>query len=187
VDAAQYDTSIVLDRASTDGAAHDGVIGENELQGGYVLIFPAANHACVRMIVRNSATIAGSTREITLDLDMPIPEALTADSALAEAMASPYLKVVTAVSELRSVVCIPEVRATDGQWFWGKKDGVAWAAPSAGAGAGNSDRSVCFRYNGSIDEVATTGYGSIQAQHAGTVLTNAYAGGQGAPFFILHI
>ena len=187
VDAAQYDTSIVLDRASTDGAAHDGVIAKDELMGGWVFIFPSANHAAVRMIVGNSATIAGSTREIQLDLDMPIPEALTADSAVAEAMASPYLNVVTAVSEYRAVVGVPTVRATTGTWFWLQTWGPCWCASAAGAGLGASDQNLCFRYNGAIDEIATTGYNSIQAQHAGFVMSHAYNNTQGAPFFMLQI
>lgn len=190
VSAAAGATSLVIDRPTTAGAAHNGIIAENELQGGYIVVFPTIpsnNKVFVRQITGNSAAPITAANEMTVYLDSPTPIAVVADTSYAEAMASPYLNVVTAASEVASVIGVPTVAATDGQYFWLQTWGPVWLATSAGCGAGNSDRNVCFRYNGSGDEVATTGYGSIQAQHAGFILANAYGGGQGAPFIMLQI
>lgn len=183
-------TSLTIDRPTTAGAAHNGIIAEDELVGGYIVVFPTIpsnNKVFVRQIIGNTAAPITAAAEMTIYLDSPTPIAVVADTSYAEAMASPYLNVVTAVSEVASIIGVPTIAATDGQFFWLQTWGPIWIATSAGCGAGNSDRNVCFRYNGSGDEVATTGYGSIQAQHAGFILANAYGGGQGAPFIMLQI
>jgi hypothetical protein len=186
--AAKGALSIVLHASATDGAAHNGLIAKNELVGGYVVVFPAAtNHAFVRRIVSNSACTISQANDCTIEVDAPIPVALTT-SDTGEAMASPYLNVKTASSTYASVVGVPAVAATDGTWFWLQTWGVCWIATSAECGAGENDRNVVFRYNGSGDECAYNGtYNTAKAQQAGFILANAYGGTQGAPFIMLQI
>jgi len=182
--------AITITTTDTDGAGGDGAIAADELVGGYVVVFPAAsNHAFVRQITSNTYVIASGTHvhTMTIGLDSPTPIAITT-SDKAECMASPYLNVITASSEARSIVGVPTVAATTGQFFWLQTWGPCWIATSAECGAGSNDRNVVFRYNGSGDECAYAGtYNSAKAQQAGHILTNGAGTGQGAPFIMLQI
>jgi hypothetical protein len=152
------------------------------------VVFPAAsNHAFTRRIISNSACTISQANDCTIEIDTPTPVAITT-SDKGEAMASPYWKVVTAVSTYASVIGVPAVAATDGKFFWLQTWGPIWIATSAECGAGENDRNVVFRYNGSGDECAYAGtYNSAKAQRAGFILANAYNGTQGAPFIMLQI
>jgi hypothetical protein len=135
-DAAAGVRSIVLHSSATDGAAHNGLIAKDELKGGYVVVFPAAsNHAFTRRIISNSACTISQANDCTIEIDTPTPVAITT-SDKGEAMASPYWKVVTAVSTYASVIGVPAVAATDGKFFWLQTWGPIWIATSADCGAG---------------------------------------------------
>ncbi len=184
--AAAGDSSIVLDVAATDGDAGDGAIAANELAGGYVVVFPHSSNSFTRQIVGNTAVEAGGG-EITLTLDDPIPVALVADSDHGEAMASPYLDVRTGTGSTSSIVGIPTVAATVGQFLWLQKKGISWVAPQAEVSVGNNNREVVFRHDGSIDEHDYSDANVAKGQHAGYVVQNASGAGQGAPFVMFDI
>ena len=64
---AQGDVLLAIDVALTDGALGNGVIGEDELAGGYLTLFTDVMHSYTRMIVANTATNEGiglSNREV---------------------------------------------------------------------------------------------------------------------------
>jgi len=176
-------TEIVIDVAGTDGVNGDGVIAANELEGGTVVVYPHSDNSFTRGIVRNTATTGAGP--MTLTLDAPIPVALTAASMHAECMASLYLNVKTLTSTTTSVVGVPTVAATVGQYLWLQTWGPCWIAPQAEVSVGNNNRRVVFRHDGSIDEDDVADANVSKGQIAGFVLANAPGGGQGAPFIML--
>jgi hypothetical protein len=175
---------ITITAAATAGKAHNGVIAADELVGGYVVVFPAStNHAFIRQIIANSVCIISQANTLSLTLDSPTPLAITT-AATAECMGSPYLDVITAASQIKPVIGVPTVAATDGQFFWLQTWGPCWCAPAADVGTGNDNAKVLFVANGSLAKATT---GIITDQPAGFVLSQVYGGGQGAPFFMLQI
>ena len=182
--ALQYATTVVIDVGGSDGAAGDGVIAVNELAGGYLVVFDADAKAYTRQIVSNTAVATG---EMTLVIDQPIPLALITDTDHAECMASPYLNLQANTDTISSVLGIPTLIATSGQYFWLQTWGPVWIAPQGAVSTGNNDRQVVFRHDGSIDQHDYSDAVVQFAQHAGFVLANASGGGQGAAFIMLQI
>ena len=184
--AVQYATTIVIDVAASDGRSGDGVIAENYLAGGYVVIFDASNKAINRQIVSNTA-VAGGGGEMTVVLSDPIPKALIEDTDHAECMASPYSYVGLSTSEKYAVVGMPVLVYTTGQFGWLQTWGSCWIAPQAAVGSGSNNRICVFRHDGSIDELDYSDAQNSKGQIAGYVKQNAQAGGQGAAFIELQI
>ncbi len=182
--AVQYATTIVIDVAASDGRSGDGVIAENYLAGGYVVIFDASNKAINRQIVSNTAVATG---EMTVVLSDPIPMALIEDTDHAECMASPYSYVSLSTSEKYAVVGMPVLVYTTGQFGWLQTSGPCWIAPQAAVGSGSNNRICIFRHDGSIDELDYSDAYNSKGQIAGYVMQNAQAGGQGAAYINLQI
>jgi len=120
-------------------------------------------------------------------LDQQIPVELVADTMHGECMASPYLNVQATADSISSVMGIPTLVATVGQYLWLQTWGPVWIAPQGEVSIGNNNRNVVFRHDGSIDEYDATDAYTIKAQHAGFVLANAPGGSQGAAFIFLQI
>jgi len=179
-------TLITLDVAAGDGVNTDGEIGANELAGGFIVVFPHAENSFVRKIISNTATVVGGG-EMAIAVDKPIPVALTVDIMHGECMASPYLNVQSLADAISSVIGIPTVAATVGQYLWLQTWGPIWIAPQGEVSLGNNNRQVVFRHDGGIDEYDAADPNTIKAQHAGFVLANAPGGGQGAAFIFLQI
>jgi hypothetical protein len=185
--AAAGDTSIYVTTDTNDNYA--GVAAKNELKGGNVVIFDAtgAEYGFTCGIIGNPALAAYGT--LRLDLDTPIPFALTT-SDYAEAIASPwYLVALGTGTEIAQGVCsacgVPAVRATTGQYLWVQTWGPCWVSPSVTAGVGDNNRGVWFQADGSItDQDASLGN---LGSYAGWVMANDHAAGQGAPFIYLMI
>ena len=184
--AAIGDTTIVLDVAGSDGDNGDGAIAADELEGGYLIIFPHSDNSINRMILSNTV-VAAEGGEMTLTLDAPLPVALTVDTDHGECMASPYLDVRSTTGGTTSVVGIPCVAATVGQYLWIQTWGPVWIAPQAAVSVGTNNRQVVFRHDGSIDEHDYSDANVAKGQHAGFVIQNAAGGGQGAAFIMLQI
>ncbi len=180
---------VEIEVAGTDGANHDGVILENELAGGYVVIFTDTMRTINRMILANTATGGGITHT-TITIDKPLPLPLVILNFHAECMANPYAGVQTGNFPKASVVGMPTMPATLALPFlWLQTWGPVWVTPSnLEGGILNDNQEVVFRGNGAIapckyDEPLY----SARAQHAGFVLPNLRTGAQGAPFVFLEI
>jgi len=170
-----------------DGIASDGNIGEDELAGGYAVIWPHADNTLNRRILHNTATTAaGQTMVLTLDKPTPIP--LTVAGVVnVECMASPYLNVQTGLDQYASKVGVPTMPAVLGEYLWLQTWGPVWIAPAGTVSVGVENRRVVFGGNGGVfDEDPTIAVREIQ-QYAGFVLANAPGDGQGAPFIFLQI
>lgn len=174
-------SSITADFGATDGAAHDGVLAEDELVGGFIVVFPHSSNTFVREIIGNTA-VASSGGEVTITLDSPTPCAVVVDVTHCEAMASPFLNVHSGTEDTTPVVGIPTYPATTGKFCWLQVSGPGWAAPQAEVGTGSNDMQVVFRHDGSVDEHDYSDANVSKGQHAGFVLARAYGGSQGAPF-----
>ena len=171
---------LTLDVQGTDGEGGDGAIAEDELVGGFIVVFPHSSNTFLRQIVGNTATTGAG--EMTVKLDSPTPAAVVVDVTHCEAMASPFRKVVSGNKPRQAVVGIPTYPAADGKCFWLLVSGVGWAAPQAEVGEADHDLEVVFRHDGSLDEHDYSDAYTTKQQHAGFVLTHAAAGTQGAPF-----
>lgn len=178
-------SQVKLDVQSGDGVGADGAIAEDELVGGYIVIFPHSSNTFVRRITANTVTTGAG--EITLTLNKPIPVALTLNVDHGEAMASSYLDVRTGnCSGRRPFLGKADVAATVGQYLWiHKRKGATWLAPQGEVGVGDNDNEVVWRHDGSLDEHDYNDAYTTKAQHAGKVLTRAAGETQGAPFIEL--
>ena len=180
---------LVADFGAADGAAADGVLAADELQNGYVIIFPHSANSMNRRIVSNTAVAAGGG-EVTLSLDFPLNIATVVDVTHVEAICSPYysVKASTTGDTARGFVGLPMVPATLAQFCWIQTWGPCWVAPQSDVGTGASNQQVVARYDGSIQahDYTDTTYSDKQ-QHVGFVLSHATAGTQGAPFIMLQI
>lgn len=184
--AAQGARTIVVTVGGGDGVLGGGDIGLNELAGGYIVIWPAdMSEAMNRRVVGNSAVTGGGAMTVTLD--RPLSGALVGTDH-AEIMASPYLNVQTTALAFgfHSVMGVPPIAATLGQYLWLQTWGPVWITPGGlgQASIGFLNRRVYFREDGSIDE-NPVGTAYADAQLAGYVLCNAPGEGQGAPFIQL--
>ena len=179
-------TSIVIDVAATDGVGADGAIAADELVGGSVVVFPHSSNSFTRRITANTAVVA-TGGECTLTLEKPIPVAITVDVDHCEACASPYLDVrTTNMGGTRPFLGKADVAATVGQFLWILVEcDLTWLAPQAQVGDAAHDNQIVFRHDGSLDEHDYSDAYTTKAQHAGTVMTRAAAGTQGAPFVAL--
>ncbi len=177
-------SQITLDVQGTDGVGGDGAIAEDELVGGYIVIFPHSANSFTRRITANTVTTGAG--EMTITLDKPIPVALTLNVDHGEAMASPYLDVRTGNhSGRRPQLGKADVAATVGQFLWIQKTGITWLAPQGEVGVGDNDNEVVWRHDGSLDEHDYNDAYTTKAQHAGHVMTRAAGETQGAPFVSL--
>jgi hypothetical protein len=184
--AAIGDRSLRCTFAATDGLANSGLVVEDELAGGTLVLFSDTVVTQTRGIIGN--TSLASTGEVTLYIDYPLQAAITAATSFIEAIASPYLDVRNSQDATKAVVGIPISAATTTYPFcWLQTWGPTWVAPAADVGAGGYKNQAVFRDDGSIgphdDADAVENY----AQHAGFVIQTAQAGGQGAPFIMLQI
>jgi len=174
----------IIDVSAAMGAAESGVIAEDELFGGQIVLMHAAGKIYTRDIVKNTAVATG---EMTVTTDHGLGVALTEDTDHAECMASPYLDVRAGASSSKSICGLPEAIATVGQYVWLQTWGPRWIAPQAAVGTSNNDRQVVFRHDGSVDQHDYSDANVAMGQHAGWNMANGIGGGQGAAFIFLQI
>ena len=178
--AAEY--TIIVTVGALDGIAGNGVIGENELRGGYIVIF-MPNAAINRRIVGNTVTTGTGPMTVTMDRPLGVIVPVTEH---AEIMHSPYKSVIQSLNDSYSVVGMPPVAAEVGEFLWLQTWGPVWAAAQGVVGVGQNKK-VVFRNDGSLDEFDPADIATYHAQEAGYVLCPSRTMGQGAPFFQLQL
>ncbi len=178
---------VSIDVGAGDGVLGNGAIAADELAGGNIVIYPHSQNTINRMIVANTATIAGGG-VMVVTIDKPLPCPLTHTTMHAECIANPYLKVQTGHLAYASVVGMPTMPATLALPFvWLQTWGPLWVNPQGHEGIGANNREVVFREDGSIDFHDPTDVTTKYGQHAGFVINDTTIGGQGAPFIFLQI
>lgn len=177
---------VTIDAA--DGRGADGAFLADELAGGYIVIFFAAMDNTVnRMVVANTATIAGGGA-MTITVDTPLPIALPA-GCNAEIIENPYFNVLNGNYDRRMVVGMPTRAAALGEFLWLQTWGPCWVVPTGVDFVTAENMLAMFRGNGSITEFIWNNPATGQPQIAGTVMVTHALGGarQGAPFVFLQI
>ncbi len=177
-----------------DGFAHNGNIAVNELAGGYITLFTGVGGQAVTMFLKKTASIPANTAvggggAMTINLDRPIPMALTTTS-VCEIMASPFFNLrqdAWTYWTRTPVKGMPMANAVIGQGLWFQIRGPRWIAPQANVGVGDHNVEVVFRYDGSLDRHAYGDAYLTYQQHAGYVMTVPNGSGQAAPFIFLEI
>ncbi len=156
---------------------------EDELRGGYLVIYLSDTNILQRGIIGNSVC---SSSTVTIYLDA----ALTVDIAAAtfcEALGNLYGNVLGASThgEYTSIVGVPTLPATVGQYVWVQTWGVIWLAGTVGIGANTTyERQLVFVGGGAVE----SHYAHVgdSAQNAGFII-QLDSGGSGPPFIMLQI
>lgn len=168
------------------GEDADGVIDEDELRGGHLVIHDqaAAYHIHNRGIIGNTALAATGT-EITLYLDAALVEAPTAADGV-EVNGNQYGYVSYHDSTYTSVMGLPNVNAAAAAYFWMQTWGICSLPPGvAGVGGAVSERQLIFRSNGTIESQNDEDVGEMQ--NAGFIVEKTSLGSDGSPFLMLQI
>lgn len=173
------DKEITLTTASPDGFGGAGTVTENELAGGFIVVFPGNNDEFVSRIVSN--TLAASTA-MTVTLQDEIPTAV-AIGEHAECMANQFLNLEIHVGNVNTPAAgVAHAKAATGKWFWVQTWGPCWVAPASGVLGAAREFEARFYDDGALRDEGTDGL-----QRAGYCLARGSTGGQGAPFFFLQI
>jgi hypothetical protein len=182
------DRQVTATFAVTDGYANSGLVLEDELAGGEIVVFSDTVVTQRRTIVGNTSVVVGGGTGI-IYVDTPWQAAIAVSGSYIEAMGSQFLDVRTADDQTKCVVGVPCAIATTTYPFcWLQTRGKCWVAPQSTVGNSASIRACYWRSDGSLDIRALAGTFHdvyVTDQYAGYVLQNAQAGTQGAPFFFL--
>ncbi len=170
---------------AADGYANSGLVVENELAGGYCVIFSNSVDTMFRGIIGNSAVASGGGTGI-IYVDEPFHVAIATADSFAEAIGSPYYDTKNDSDGTHSVVGVPVTAPTSGQNYWLQTWGPTWIAPQSGVGNSDLVRAGYWRHDGSLDIRGNIGT-NVTDQYAGYCLQNSQAGTQGAPFFMLQV
>lgn len=178
--------TLVVTVGEYDGRLGTGAIAANELSGGYIIIFPDGMGDTINRRITANTVVTASGGTMTVTVDKPLTVALTPDPH-AELLASPYLDVLEGNKDRQMIMGMPTMAADAEEYLWLQTWGPCWGTPVVGDWATIDSSLAMFRGNGSIAAFnqadPTTGIQQI----AGTVMTPAREGGQGAPFVWLQI
>lgn len=160
---------------------NEASVTENQLVGGYVLIWPAGGSQMVRGIIANTASTSAGI--VILTLDWPLDTALTTADAY-EVYASPFASISQAnTSGTLAFLGIPNRAAASGAFLWMKTWGPIFISPQSGIGAAYVQKGY-FRHDGSIDVRSNVGT-LVLDQEAGYCLVGSAAGD--GPLFMLTV
>ena len=175
--------------ADTDGVANDGVIATDELRGGLISIYRSTDRQ-QRGIIGNASRAAGDTTNTRVYLDAKLKTAVLENDNV-EVIGNPYINLRQGSLSGGSVMGMPAVLATEGQYFWIQTWGMCRVTPNAAElGANNAgDRQFVFDNYGSVtSHLVDHTDGTTSYQHAGFLVekTDSTAG-SAAPFINLQI
>jgi len=170
------------------GVLTTGVLAENELAGGYIVIGNGSGqHPQNRMIVSHPAltTTGGS---LTLKLDSPLERAVTAATTTIELMESPFycLKADNSGGEYVTYLGVATAEAVSGEFFWLQTWGPAWITSDGNTCDSAMDRTIVVVGDGSVrssnDVTLESGF-----QKVGIALDMSGSGASNAPFVLLQM
>ena len=178
-------STVVGDSEMTVPAGTHAAVTEDELRGGYALIFQggADNYTTVRQIIGNDASAADLAYKIRLDASLTY--AYVAATAAIEIYANPWASVRSG-GTFQAFAGLPAayVSATL-MYFWVQTKGICWpvAGPALGVdeGTGNGQFSGFWAANGTVvrADVALAGVtvpSANSAQYAGYVVAGDQEG-----------
>lgn len=169
----------VGDSEVTVPAATHAALTEDELAGGYIIIFDGStNNVQFRGIVGNAAAAANALFKVYLDA--ALTEAVVASTSACETYKSHFAAVNNSSSLSLPVLGVPAVKvtATD-TYFWLQVKGPCWIAPQTSVD-GHGGLGVMWRYDGSLEGVETALAVTVAtydtAQYAGHLLQGGASG-----------
>jgi len=169
------------DTAITIAADTHDAITEDELAGGFVIIFDGASdyYTTTRMITGNSA--AAADLAYTIYLDGELSYAITSGTSKAEVYRNPYSAIDDASDAAKPKAGCPMAYVPASEsYFWILKEGICWVAPQSTVGNDHGGVGVCWRHDGSIEGTETALGGTVPAadgsQIAGYVVSGSQAG-----------
>lgn len=179
---------IDLTFADTDGVAGDGVIAADELRGGLISMYRGTDRQ-QRGIIGNTSRAAGDTTNTRLYLDAKLKVAILEDDNV-EVIGNPYSDLRVENSLTTSVMGMPAVLATVGQYFWIQTWGMCRITPTgAELGANNDERMFHFDAYGSVRSAQASIVTQAKSEQIAGFIVERTDGGAGsaAPFINLQI
>ena len=135
--------------ADTDGVGNDGVIAVDSLRGGHISFYRGTDRQ-QRGIIGNTVRANGDTGNTRLYLDAALKVAINALDNV-EVLANPYSDLRMGNDLQTSVMGMPCVLATTGQYFWIQTWGPCRVTPSqAELGTGAALRMYLFDAAGGV-------------------------------------
>ena len=180
------DWKVSMTVASPFGLLGTGVLAENELRGGYVVIGHNTDNPQTRGIVGHPALAAAGI--LTVDLDASLVTAVTVGTTGIEAMGNPYGQLINTggAGEYMAFLGVPAVGATTGQHFWLQTWGPVWIVSDGNTCDGLGDRTIYFMSNGSVksgnDVTIESGF-----QMAGFAMDRSGLAASNSPLVMLQI
>ncbi len=138
------------------GGGRNGIIAEDELRGGYISFYGSSTDRQQRGIMGNTALAVGGT-SITIYWDAGTELEMAAATAT-EILPNPYMSTGTpgGSTGYETVVGMPNVLATVGQYFWVQTWGIFRITPVGAAfGSLARERQFVFTSNGGIESMYT--------------------------------
>jgi len=184
--AGSYYVTVTID--TEIGILTTGVLSENELAGGYIVIGNGTSqHPQNRMIVSHPAleTTGGS---LTLNLDSPLERDVTASTTNIELIESPAycLKADNSGGEYVTYLGVATAVAKSGEFFWLQTWGPVWITSDGNTCDSAMDRTIVVVGDGSVrssnDVTLESGF-----QKVGIALDMSGSGASNAPFVLLQM
>ena len=189
-------TTLVVTVDSNDGysaaslTGGSGIVAENELVGGYVVVGNNLESPENFTIMGNTAVASGGGTTI-LTLDRPMSIAYTGSTDYCEVLYNPYAHLAgnTVNDNYFSVMGVPATQVTAAYNSWFQTWGPLWLTPTGAAQPGStaSDREFYFlQQNGAIVS-GTTAVVETGWQRGGFIIEWDAAGAAGPPFCMLQL
>lgn len=172
--------SSVGDFEITIPAATHAALTEDELRGGYVIIFDGStNNTQFRGIIGNDAAASGVA--FNVQLDGPLTEAIVSGTSAVEVYQNPYAALRTGTSNTYPKAGVPAVKVTAANlYFWTQVKGLVWVAPQANLGNTGGKTGGFWHDVGNVSDGATALGVTIPAakscQYAGNVVQGSISG-----------
>lgn len=171
----------VGDKEITIPAATHAALTQDELRGGYIVIFDGASDyaTCVRQIIGNDSCAADVAFDV--QLDAAITNAIVSGTEAVEVYRNPFAALDVASSNESPKVGLPaSYVSASAQYFWVQTKGICWIAPQSGVGGTEGQIGCFWRHDGSLDTadtaLATTVPSSSSSQYAGYTVAGSQAG-----------
>lgn len=171
----------VGDTTITIPAATHAALTEDELVGGFVIIFDGSSdyYTTTRMITGNAVSAANAA--ITVYLDGELSYAVTSGTSAVEVYRNPYSAIDVASNAAKPKAGVPMAYVPASEsYFWILKEGICWVAPQSTVGNDHGGVGICWRHDGSIEGTETALGGTVPAadgsQIAGYVVSGSQAG-----------
>lgn len=175
------------DKSVTVPAATHAALTEDELRGGYIIIYAATDDYCqFRGIIGNDAAVADALFKVYLD--GPLAYAVTASTSSCETFQNPYAALRKATEYSYAKAGVPATYVSSASmYFWVQKDGPCRVAPTTSNVGENGGLGCFWRHNGALEgaevALAVTVPAADTSQYAGHVIEGSQAGN--GPLFML--